>query len=284
MPLMTLLHRVMHARTSAYPSAIARMLIGCNAMLAGFETWRMLPRVLAPLVVRLPFLSWIPVLPASAIREFLALWFLAALFFILGWKTRIAGSVLSFLTGYTLILDEQTYSNHLYLLFLVLLLLTIAESGAVWSVDARHREAKRDIAAWPIVLLKIQISIAYFFSALAKLTPEYLAGEILMRSLKRGGLFAVPLAWRTPTFVSTLAIASIATELFIAVGLWSRRLRPFAIAAGIGFHFLILTIVDSSRLSLAIFAFAMFAVYLLFASKNENPADVQLQVETPAGS
>ena len=73
----------------------------------------------------------LPRLPSGGITLFLALWILAALAFALGWKSRVAGAALVMVTGYTLILDHQTYSNHLYLLFLTILLLTIAEQMGV---------------------------------------------------------------------------------------------------------------------------------------------------------
>ncbi|HEU4887218.1 MAG TPA: HTTM domain-containing protein, partial [Thermoanaerobaculia bacterium] len=236
--------------------AAARILIGINAAFAALEASRMLPRLLTPLVVKLPFFPWLPVLPSSALPLFLAVWLVAALVFALGWKTRIAGAVLTLVTGYTLVLDQQTYSNHLYLLFLVLLLLTMADSGA----------------AWAILLLKIQVTIVYFFSAAAKITPQYLAGEILTRSLKHEGWLAVPESWRTPAAMSLLAVASIVAELFIAFGLWSPRLRLSAIVAGTGFHLLLIAVLDSSRLSLGIFALSVFAVYLLFADGTRRRA------------
>ena len=74
----------------------------------------------------------------------------------------------------------------------------------------------------------------------------------------------MPQSWRAPAAMSTLAVISIVVELFIAFGLWSPRLRRFAIIAGIGFHLVIIAVLDSSRLSLAIFALSMFAVYVLF--------------------
>jgi hypothetical protein len=119
-------------------------------------------------------------------------------------------------------------------------------------------------------LLKIQVTIVYFFSAVAKITPQYLAGEILTRSLKQEGWLAVPESWRTPATVSLLAVTSIVVELFIAFGLWSPRLRLSAIIAGTGFHVLIIAVLDSSRLSLAIFALEMFAVYLLFVDAGRH--------------
>ena len=257
------LTRLMHLRTDARPLAVARIIIGVNAGFASMEAWRMLSRLLRPTVVKVPFFSSLPVLPPSALGIFIVAWLVAALFFALGWKTRAAGAALVLVTGYALVLDQQTYSNHLYLLVLVILLLTISDSGAVWARDARHATGS-DVAAWPILLLKIQITLVYFFSAMARITPQYLAGEILTRSLKQEGWLAVPQSWRTPAAMSVLAVTSIVAELFIAFGLWSPRVRPFAIVAGIGFHLLILAVLDSSRLSLAIFALSMFAVYLLF--------------------
>ena len=255
---------MINLRTDAQQLAVARIIIGVNAAFASLEAWRMLSRLLTPIVVKLPVSPWVPVLPSSALRIFIAVWLVAALVFALGWKTRVAGAVLALVTGYTLVLDQQTYSNHLYLLILVILLLTISDSGAAWSLDARRHAARRDVAAWPILLLKIEVTIVYFFSAVAKITPQYLAGEILTRSLKQEGWLAVPQSWRAPAAMSLLAVTSIVAELFIAFGLWSPRLRLFAIIAGIGFHLLIIAVLDSSRLSLAIFALDMFAVYLLF--------------------
>lgn len=259
MPLMRLLHRIVHLRTSPQPLAIARIMVGFSSLFAALEAWRALPRILRPLIVKIPFLPWLPLLPSGTLPLFIAAWLLAALLFIIGWQTRIAGTIVTLATGYALFLDEQLYSNHLYLLFVILLLLTIADSGAAWSLDARSRREQRDVAEWPILLLKIQISVVYVFSALAKITPQYLAGESLNASLRH--------AWRFPIPISAIAAASIAIELFIGFGLWSRRVRPFAIIAGIAFHALILALVDSSRLSLGIFALEIFAVYVLFAKE-----------------
>jgi hypothetical protein len=263
MPLIHALHRVIHARTTGRPLAVARVLIGVNCVFTAIEAWRMFLKVLPPLIVKVPYAIPLPALPLGALPVFIAIWLVAALLFAAGFLTRIAGVTLALATGYTLLLDQQMYSNHLYLLFVLVALLTIADPGAAWSIDAWRRGAERDVARWPIVLLQLQITIVYVFSAFAKITPRYLDGEILMRSLKDG---AVPSSMRTPALLSGLAIASIVVELFIAIGLWSRRTRLLAILGGAGFHALVLASVESSRLSLAIFAINMFAGYVLFAS------------------
>jgi uncharacterized membrane protein YphA (DoxX/SURF4 family) len=262
--LVGLLHRTVSERTNPSTLALARVFAALASLLALFEAWRVLTRLLRPLVVKIPILPAIPLIPSGALSSFIGVWILASLLFAIGWKTRTAGAVLALLTGYTVVADQQTYSNHLYLLAVVILLLTISDCGAAWSLDARRHGRKADVAAWPILLLKFQLTIVYVFSCAAKLTWPYLDGEILAASLKREGWLALPVILRDPSVMNGVAVASIVAELFIAFGLWSRRFRPLALCAGIGFHLLILGVVETSRLSLAIFALAVFSIYALF--------------------
>jgi hypothetical protein len=64
-----------------------------------------------------------------------------------------------------------------------------------------------------------------------------------------------------PDHASGLAKLAIATELFLAVGLWSRRRRPFALWWGVWFH---LTIEATSRVEG--FTWLRLAMYGLFAT------------------
>ena len=238
-------------------------MVGVASAFASFEIWRLLRRLLTPTVIKLPYFDWLPVLPPASLWLFILSWLMAAVAFVLGWKTRIAGAVLACAIGYTLLLDQQVYSNHLYLLFVIVLLLTIADSGASISIDAL-KAARQTVAGWSIWLLKIQISIVYIFSALAKMTPPYLSGEVLTASLKQSGFFTVPMSWRVPLAMNVVAVIAIAAELFVGLGLWSRRIRLAAAIAGVLFHSFIIAALDSSRLSLGIFGLEMFAVYVLF--------------------
>jgi hypothetical protein len=184
--------------------------------------------------------------------------------FVVGFKPRFAGAVITCLAAYVLLLDQQTYSNHLYLFFLIMLLLTLADSGAAFSLDAL-RTGKRDyVGGWPILLLKLQVSLVYGFSALAKLTPQFLSGDVLSQTLKRHGALTFPDSWRSPQMLTALAVSAIVVELFIAFCLWRRNLRWLAAIAGVTLHTFIVSTLDSSRLSLGIFALEMFALYPLF--------------------
>lgn len=251
--------------------ALARIVAGVAAALASLEASRFLWRLLQPTTVEIPIVPGVPRIPPGASGAFVAAWLTAAMLFTVGWKTRATGAVLSLLAGYTLVLDQQSYSNHLYLLVLVVLLLTVGDSGADLSLDAWRRGTRGDAPAWPVLLLKVQLSVVYVFSVLAKVNAPYLGGEVLGRSLRHEGWLSVPRSLQTPAALSAFAAASVAAELFLAVGPWSRRLRPLAFACGAAFHLLILTTVASSRLSLTIFALAMAAMYLQFVDE-ELPA------------
>ena len=256
MPLTPLLSRVLGLRASARLVAVARIITGIAATLAAFEMWRLVRRLLIPTVIKLPYLEWLPLLPSASVKPFILLWVVAAIAFAVGWHARIAGAALVSAIGYSLLMDQQVYSNHLYLLFVIVLLLTIVSNGP--------RAGRESLVGWPIWLLKIQVSIVYIFSAIAKLTPQYLSGEVLTQSLKLEGFFTVPVSWRLPVAMQVSSVIAIAAEIFVGLGLWSRRLRPAAAIVGVFFHLFIIAALDSSRLSLSIFALAMIGAYLLF--------------------
>ena len=226
------------------------------------EVWRLLSRLLNPQMIQLPYFTWLPRLPSSAVLLFVAVWIIASASFLLGYRTRVAGAIITCLATYTLLLDQQTYSNHLYLFLVIVLLLTVANSGGALSIDMLGDHD--DAAVWPIFLLKVQLSLVYGFSAMAKLTPQFLSGDVLSQTLRQSGWVVFPQSFRTPALLTALAVAGIILELFIATGLWIKRVRPVAVFAGVLLHLFIISMLDSSRLSLVIFALELFALYPLF--------------------
>ena len=150
----------------------------------------------------------------------------------------------------------------------MLLLLTIAESGARFSLDARWLSGRDLIPEWPILLLKIQISIVYFYAALVKVNPQYLSGAMLASFWPFNELAALPGGWSPAQILPFLAVVSILTELFLAVALWVPRLRWLALAVGVGFHMVIIWTGGAQPgvpdIPFAIFALVTVAPYVLF--------------------
>jgi len=244
------------------------MLVGLAAIGFALEAWVNIGRVLSPQVVDMPYVAWYPIVPAAMLPLFIGLWLCAALAFTLGLATRLCGAILALSMAYTLFFDQQLYSNPLYLAMLVVLLLTIAESGACFSLDARWSGGHDLILEWPLVLLKIQISIVYFYAALLKVNPQYLSGAMLASFWPFNELAALPGGWSSMPILPLLALVSILTELFLAFALWVPRLRWLALAVGIGFHMLIIWTGGAQPgvpdIPFAIFALVTVAPYALF--------------------
>jgi hypothetical protein len=254
--------RIVSATADPRPLAIVRIVVGIAAIIRAAEGTRILRLILAGGVYRTPYVEWLPVPGPEWVTPLGVVWAAAAICFTVGLATTASGVLLVAIVGYVLALDQQTYSNHLYLLLTLVALLTLADSGAALSLDARRRGTRRLVAAWPATLLKVQASAVYGFAAISKLNLVYLSGAVLAHDL-RFGLLAVPLEWRTFAPMSLLSVAAILLELFVAVGLWSDRLRRGAMAAGLGFHLTAIAMVIEP-VQLIVFTLEMVPLYLLF--------------------
>ncbi len=268
MPRINSLLQIVTRQTDARPVAIVRVLVGLAAIGFALEAWINIGRMLSPQVVDMPYIAWYPRLPVAMLPLFIGVWLCAALAFAFGLHTRLCGAILTLSMAYTLFFDQQLYSNHLYLATLVILLLTIAESGARFSLDARWSGGRDLMLEWPILLLKIQVSIVYFFAALVKVNPQYLSGAMLAGFWPFNTLATLPGGWSPAQILPLLAVASILTELFLAIALWVPRLRWFALLVGIGFHLMIIYTGGATPgepdIAFAIFALVTVAPYALF--------------------
>jgi hypothetical protein len=255
-------------QTDARPIGIVRAMVGFAAIGFALESWVELGRLISPLVVKMPYVAWLPLLSSAALPVFIGIWLIMAVAFIIGLRTRLAGGILTLVMAYTLLLDQQLYSNHLYLGTLVLLLLTLADSGARFSLDARWSGGHERISGWPILLLKLQVSIVYFFAALLKINPIYLSGSIMTQFWPFNDPSILPGGWSPALIMQIAAVLSICTELFLAVALWVPRLRWLALAVGVGFHLMIICTGGATPgvpdIPFAIFALVTVAPYALF--------------------
>lgn len=249
---------------SARGLGLARILVGVAALIRAGVTYGILNGVFAVGNVRIPYVPVGFEPGESAIGLMTLAWAAAALGFALGWHTRLFGVVLAGLMAFTLILDQQTYSNHLYLLILVTVLLVVADAGAALSLDARRTD-EREVPGWPVMLLRIQTSIVYGFAALWKMNLTYLSGAVLYAFLPRTGWLALPESMVTVTVLAPLAILSVMAEAFLAVMVWRPTWRHQAFALAFLLHAGMVLFVDpTGRLQIVVFALVMFALLLQF--------------------
>jgi hypothetical protein len=197
-----------------------------------------------------PYLPVYPQLPEGAYIALLLLGCAAAVLMSLGLWTRVSTKVTFGVVAYNLLLSTTHMHNNREYLTIVLGVLALAPCGRALSVDAlfarkRGRPIEETSAAWPLWLLRIECAAVYAASGTSKLLdPDWFSGTVTW-----GRLMAVEANVRSSwlphaaadllldrSFHTFAAKIIIATELFIASGLWWRRTRPFALFAAVMFH------------------------------------------------
>jgi hypothetical protein len=239
------------ARTTPRPVAIGRILLATGALLTCQESAELLTtlqggRITTPVATALPGATSVPV----------DLWFstmvAACILLALGVLTPACTAVIASGNVALMAVDLQLYSNHRFLLVLLCLWFTWAQSDRALSVRARLRDgrAAQTVPWWPQLLVIASVSSCYLFAGLSKLNPEFLSGDLIAR-LGPAWLPAEPAAWMT-----------VPTEIFIGVGLWWHVTRRWSLLVGVGLHVSISVLLGTPLIFLS-FALLCFSAYPL---------------------
>jgi predicted DCC family thiol-disulfide oxidoreductase YuxK len=257
------MYRFLGEKVPSRPLAIARIGLGLAVLLELVNSAQIMLRLDDPGIIRVPVLPWAPAVNDGLAGVLMSLWALSAFAVLLGWRTGRAAVTLTATLATVLLLDQQLFSNHLYLMALLAALFSVADSGAALSLDARRGGERAEVSRWPVWLIQFQISAVYGFAALAKINPAFLSGSTVATSLRRVGPLAVPDAWRSLEPMLVLALMAIFAEGFLALALWSRRWRPTAFVVALGLHGG-LALWFAPTYLLVVFAALMLPVLILF--------------------
>lgn len=146
------------------------------------------------------------------------------------------------------------------------LILAISGCGAALSLDQRRRNGRfwsaEDRVRWPVRLMQVQLSVIYLFTAQTKFIGEAwddgTAVSFPWRIYREWAIFPAPQWVAENSFLVNVATwGTIAIELSLAILVWNRRCRYWALAAGVGLHILIWL-----NLAVVFFGLAMFVLYL----------------------
>ena len=214
------------------PLTIARIGIGLAATAKALELFPLVDRLASdPRIVQMPLIPWPR--PSAAVAHWLMIvWAGLGLVVAAGAAVPVTGALLAAVIGYVVTLDQQTYSNHVYLLSLVSLLLALAHTD-------RQREAAVSLLRW-------QLIVVYAFAAASKIDAEFLSGSVIAANLRPA--FAGLAATRMP---AVLAAAAIVGEAFVAWSLLRPRWRVAGVIVGVGLHVgFIVAITQTVRLRL----------------------------------
>lgn len=241
---MSALLRHVHAPRDAAGLAVFRILVGLLGVVSSVrfmaEGWVEQAFVMPSTFFKFWGLSWIEVLPPTAMYAAFVLMAISALFVALGLFYRVAIVTFFLVFTYVELIDVTNYLNHYYLVSLLTFLMCWMPLGHVHGLDGWRSPAKRRITlpAWMLWMLRAQVAIVYMCAAAAKTGPDWLV---------HGQPLGIWLAARTETpligpYLDLPAVAlamSWAGFLFdatiVPLMLWSRT-RPVAFAVALMFH------------------------------------------------
>jgi hypothetical protein len=204
----------------------------------------MLHRLVAdPQIVQMPLAPW-PRPSALVMSCLVVAWGMLGLSLAAGVAVRFSGAALAALLGYVVTLDQQTYSNHLYLLALTSGLMAVA-----------HVERWRDPS---LALLRWQLVLVYTFAAASKVNPAFVSGALIAFNLR-----AVFQGHFSHLVLVLLALSTIAAEAFVAWSLMRPRWRAAGAIVGAGLH-LGFVVMVTETVAMIVFAIICLSMYPLF--------------------
>lgn len=210
-------------------------------------------------------------------------WILIALLslaFGCGFRPRLTGVLLLLLLIPLSFLSRGMVSRSVFLfVFACFLILRSGEVRFPW------RGAKGDDGSagpsWPVRLIQIQLTVIYGVNAIAKTTPVFLRGDLLIdfslvypnfRLTFNEGSFEVA-GLSIP--VSILAVSAVLIEYFLAIAFWVPRLRWIGAFVGISFHVgltFVLTIFHLHHLTIFLYLSQLLPLISRFESRENGPS------------
>jgi uncharacterized membrane protein YphA (DoxX/SURF4 family) len=236
-----------------------------------------------------PYAAWYPDLPRQVYVVLLWVAAVAAVGMALGLFTRVATATTFTIVAYNLFLSTTHFHNNRAYLVIVLGVLAVAPCGRELSVDAWLRRRRGLPAldprapAWPLWLLRFECAAIYGASGMSKLLdPDWFGGTVTWQRVvqARDELSALPewaVSVMTDRDVHTVAAKVIVlTELFIALGLWSRATRYAAVWIAVVFH---VTIEASAAVQ--VFSILGVAVLVIWAVPSTRDRVVRIDDRRP---
>ncbi len=159
----------------------------------------------------------------------------------LGLFYRVAAALFFVGITYTFLLEQAIYLNHMYLICLLSFLLVFLPANRAWALDPFLRLAPRaaTVPVWPLWILRLQLGVVYFYGGVAKINPDWLAGEPMRNWVSDET--QVPIIGpyvNTEWMPYFLSYGGLLLDLAIVPLLLWRRTRLFAFVLAILFHIL----------------------------------------------
>ncbi|MEO0471101.1 MAG: HTTM domain-containing protein [Bacteroidota bacterium] len=211
--------------------------------------------------------EWVEPLGESGMYLVYLLIALSAAGIMLGFLYRISATVFFISFTYVELLDATNYLNHYYLVCLLAFYLIFLPAHQAFSLDVRRKAvpSRREVPAWCIHLIMLQLGLVYFYAGVAKLNADWLFRAMPMAAwlpehtdLPLLGYFFQ--FWETAFIFSWVGACYDLTVAFFL--LWNRT-RIWAYLVVVAFH-----LMTHLLFNIGLFPFIMIFSTLIFFPGN----------------
>ena len=237
-------------------------LISCESFGAIITGW--VKRVLIEPKFTFSFigLEWLQPLPGYGMYFYFIIMGLFGIAIMLGYRYRVA------IIGYTILwagvyfMQKTSYNNHYYLLLIISFYMIFLPANQYASLDVKQQRIHKQntMPYWISLLFIVQVTIVYFYAAIAKFYPDWLDGTFtkLLLSGTTSNEFLLKI-FLNKYFYLFIAYAGILFDLLIVPLLLFKKTRTIALAASLSFH-----LFNSITLQIGIFPFFALSFSLFF--------------------
>lgn len=244
MPFRHTIHALLFQQRDASKLVLFRMAFG---LLMGLETlkyilagWVQSQYLQPQLLFKYYGFSWVGLLPAPLLYAVFVGTALAAFSLAAGFYYRSSCVLFTLGHSYIFLVASSYYLNHAYLISLLGLTMAFLPANRMLAVDSwRNSDLHcNTVPRWSYFLPCAMLAIVYSYGAIAKLNPDWLAGEPMRHWLNNSArdvpFFKSFIAGKTALWLTVYG--GIAFDAFAIPALIFRPTRPLAIVLSVAFH------------------------------------------------
>lgn len=206
--------------------------------------------------------EWLTPLSGNGMYYYFIIMGIFGVMVMLGAKYRLAIIAYTLLWAGVYFMQKSSYNNHYYLLLIISFYMCFLPANRYKSLDVKWNPSLKSLTMpyWVSLLFICQISIVYFFAAIAKFYPDWLNGTFTKNLLLGAtNISYLKSLYAQKWFYLFIAYAGILFDLLIIPLLLIKKTRTIAFIASLIFH-----LFNSITLQIGIFPFFALSFIVFF--------------------